>query len=297
MSWIRYQAEETAKLLNKVTTENEVKRRKGEAVAEDVCPIDTLPIWVNDLTLIHLHTASCEVFPPNDIQPNLVLNGYVELQQGRLISLIGPHSGGKTALLKVLGGSLLPDMEIHKGQVFMPCHLRVIHITSEASFFRGSLMDNVTYGCRRGDPDSDKARVKAIFRLLGLPGNVINLLEDDSLHFSNWLDVLSVSQKHLLSIVRALIANPQVICIHKPTDKYSDEKGKQVLAVLKNFTQGAGLAQDENVVSLKKPRPRTCIMTNVNLFARDYADDIIFVSRQYLKRIDPKDVREDMLGV
>merc|ERR1712087_853855 len=101
-----------------------------------------------------------------------------------------------------------------------------------------------------------------------------SLLEEDSLHFSNWFDVLSVSQQHILGIVRALVANPQVICIHKPTEKHSEEQGKKVLSVLKLFVQASGLEQDQNVSSRRKPRPRTCIMTNVNLFANEYADDV-----------------------
>jgi len=257
-----------------------------------------LPIWVKDLTLTHLHTmdGGDVAVNPNDINPNLTLSGYIEMRQGRLISLIGPHSEGKSTMLKVLGGNLLPDVEVAAGQVFVPCHLRVIHITSEACFFRGSLMDNMTYGVRPGDPDGNKTRVKQIFRHMGLPGNVLNLLEDDSLHFTNWLDVLSVSQRHLLSIARALIANPQVICIHKPTEKYSDERGKKVLALLKEFTEGHGIAQDQRVVSAKTPRPRTCIMTNVSVHAKDYADDIILVSRAGLRRIRKDDVREDMFS-
>merc|ERR1719198_2787675 len=125
-----------------------------------------------------------------------------------MISIIGPHAQGKSTLLKVLGGAVLPEIgSIERLEVFIPCHLRVIHIPPEPVFFRGSLMDNMTYGVRPGDADGDKSRVKAIFRRMGLPGNVLSLLDEDSLHYSNWFDVLSLSQLHLLSIVRTLVAN------------------------------------------------------------------------------------------
>merc|ERR1712216_492577 len=149
-------------------------------------------------------------------------------------------------------------------------------------------MDNITYGVRAGDSDGDKTRVKAIFRHFDMPGQVINLLEEDSMHCSNWWDVLSVSQRHLLSIVRTLVANPQVICIHKPTEKYSEEQGKQILSVLKLFVQDSGLEQ--NTKSTRKTRPRTCIMTNVKLFPNEYADDVILVSRHGMQSIDKNDL-------
>jgi ABC-type multidrug transport system fused ATPase/permease subunit len=264
-------------------------------------PIDMLPIWVKDLSMTHTHmadraTGKSRAAQPNEIDPTFVFQGSVEMSQGRLISIIGPHSEGKSTLLGVLGGATLPDMtSIQRLECYVPCHLRVIHIPQDPCFFRGTLMDNMTYGVRAGDSDGNKTRVKAIFRHFDMPGQVINLLEEDSMHCSNWWDVLSVSQRHLLSIVRALVANPQVICVHKPIEKYSEEQGKLVLGVLKSFVEQSGLEQDTETVSKRKPRPRTCIMTNVNLVANDYADDVIYVSKAGMNRIDKHLVREDMI--
>lgn len=157
-------------------------------------------------------------------------------------------------------------------------------------------MDNVTYGVRPGDPDGSKYRVKAIFRHLGLPGKVISLLEEDSSQFSNWFDILSTSQLHLLTVVRVLVANPQVICIHKPTQKHSEEQGNKVLTVLKTFVQEAGLEQDQSTITKKKPRPRTCIMTSANIFAMSFADDVIMCSKDGVKRVDKDAVQEHMIG-
>jgi len=307
MSWIRFRCDTSVKLVKEFYAEiygsqpirynSGINSKRNSSADADNVAIDMLPIWVKHLSLTHEHTRnSAKDISPNEIDPCFQLKGSVELKQGRLISIIGPHSQGKSTLLKVLGGAIMPDTEsIERVEVFMPCHLRALHMTCEPTFFRGSLMDNITYGVRPGDPDGDKSRVKAIFRHLGLPGNVLALLEEDSLHFSNWFDVLSVSQRHLIGIARALVANPQVICIHKPTEKYSEEQGKQVLGVLRLFVQGAGLEQDQSTISKRKPRPRTCIMTSVNLFGNDYADDIIFVSRDGMMRIDKDSVREDMI--
>jgi len=303
MNFIRYKCETSVKLLQQATLDNKARADLGTADAPvDInmlpVPIDTLPIWVKDLSLTHLHTMQMQAgrTSSNDIEASLTLTGYVEIKQGRLVSIIGPNSEGKSTLLRILGGSILPDAEAcAQGQLFVPCHLRIIHIPCEPCFFRGPLLGNMTYGVRAGDPDGDKSRVKAIFRDLGLPFKVMNLLEEASAHFENWIDVLSTSQLHLLSIVRALVANPQVICIHKPSEKHSAEQGRQLLGVLKMFVEGGGLQQDAATIAKRKPRPRTCIMTNVKAIANEFADDIVFVSRSGMRMIDKDAVRDDMI--
>jgi ABC-type uncharacterized transport system fused permease/ATPase subunit len=285
MEWTRFQAETTQKMARTFPSEG------------DTNPIDSVSLWVKDLSFCHYHIPDRDDLPlsPNDISPVITLRGSIELQQGSLVSLFGPGAGGKSTLLRAFGGVLIPQITASdtSGQVFVPCHLRVIHIPSEFFFMRGSLLDNLVYGVRKGDTDGDKTRVKIILQHLGLPSNVMYLLEEDSIHKDSWIDVLCESQKHLLSIARAIIANPQVICVHKPTDKFSQIQGRSVLQVLQMFVHEKGVGQDQSLQS--RTRPRTCIMTNVNIAAKDFADVFVFVTREGMKFIDRESVREDMM--
>merc|ERR1712014_114955 len=115
-------------------------------------------------------------------------------------------------------------------------------------------------------------RVTSILRQLGLTDNVLDLLEPESVQAEHWLDVLSHSQRHLIGLARALIANPQMLCVHKPTQQLNDASTKCVLAVLKKYVECKGLESHSS-----RARPRTCIMTNVSPWAAEYADVVFHV--------------------
>jgi len=279
MGWTRFQADTGIE-------------QAGVRAAPGHSGFDLLPIWIRDLKLVHSHLADTvdssgiKLHTSGGDESCFRFNGSLELKQGHLISLIGPHSGGKSTLLRVLGGTILPHPDmVCAGQLFVPGHLRLVHVPSESMFFRGTLWENLTFGLlQAGDEgDGSRTRVESILRLLDLPDNVVNMLDDGHIHGNHWLETICLSQRCLLSIARALIANPEVICVHKPTDKFSEIEGKRVLEVLKMFVEQKGLAKGPPTI---RTRPRTCIMTNVNLFAKDYADDIIHVSREGIRRLD-----------
>jgi ABC-type multidrug transport system fused ATPase/permease subunit len=284
MGWTRFQCENSR---NIALQSGELKRQGVDTTG--LPEFDLLPIRVRDLKLVHYHLVDEGVTsdPSDDVDTSFQFYGNVDLKQGSLISLIGPHSGGKSTLLRVLGGTLLPHLEmVNAGQLFLPCHLRVIHVPSESMFFRGTLLENLTFGCDEDSVsgnDASKERVEAILRMLGLPDCVVDLMDENNMHGLHWLEVVCLSQRFLLAIARALIANPELLCVHKPTEKFSAAEGKRVLSTLKTFVKERGVKKGPLDIGT---RPRTCIMTNVSAVAKDYADDMILVSRDSLKRLD-----------
>merc|ERR1712205_206783 len=74
-----------------------------------------------------------------------------------------------------------------------------------------------------------------------------------------WGETLSHTQQQLLSLARALIANPEFLVAHKPTLGFDHACRMIVLQALKDFVRKRGLEQDEQALHLR--RPRTCIFS------------------------------------
>eukprot|EP00747_Dinoflagellata_sp_TGD_P140483 gnl/TRDRNA2_/TRDRNA2_176012_c0_seq1.p1 gnl/TRDRNA2_/TRDRNA2_176012_c0~~gnl/TRDRNA2_/TRDRNA2_176012_c0_seq1.p1 ORF type:complete len:156 (-),score=21.26 gnl/TRDRNA2_/TRDRNA2_176012_c0_seq1:114-581(-) len=140
-------------------------------------------------------------------------------------------------------------------------------------------MDNLTFGVTHtGDFDGCEDRVLSICSKLGLSDCVIELLQHGSQH-RRWLDVLSHTSKALCMIARALIANPEVLCIHKPTIAFDEKVTMQVVRILLEFVQGKGVAVD--LKTRHRRRPRTCIMTSSKLAGVEAADEVYSVSHEF----------------
>lgn len=193
-------------------------------------------------------------------------NGKFEVHQGSLVALIGPRGGGKSTLLKILGGVILPK----GGSLLIPSHLRMLHVSSEPLFIQGTFVSNLSFGVPANDPDAEVQRIKSICASLGLD-DIDKLIASDEV--LPWADVLSHTQRHLFHLARALIANPEVLCVHKPTSAFDDKAAETIMAVLRDFVQCKGLQQDPNTVHLR--RPRTCIFTTAD-FPGVTASDVVF---------------------
>jgi ABC-type bacteriocin/lantibiotic exporter with double-glycine peptidase domain len=220
--------------------------------------------------------------------------GTMHIEQGTFVSLIGPKGEGKATLLKIMGDAVLPPSKLMQKEVlFVPMHLRVLHILNKEMFYRGTLYEALTFGVNPGNPDGDKTRVKKICSKLGLPESVVHFIDtEDRLP---WGEVLSRTQCSLLSIACGLVANPEVLLIHKPTEALDAVTAACVLKQLRAFVDGKGVVQDAQKEHMRKPR--TCIITCSRLMAVDLSDQVFHVSTsQGMTTLSKEEVTLDMLG-
>jgi len=207
-----------------------------------------------------------------------VVESTVAFQQGGFYALVGPQGEGKSTILKILGQVILPDPASESdGDLFVPSHLRVLHISQEPLFFQGSLLTNLTFGVHEGDDDGKLERVLKICLRLGLPQQIQDCLHNDECKL-HWDEVLSLTERHLLSIARALISNPEVLCIHKPTLPFDGSTSLLVLDMLKEFVEERGVFMDR--MTYHERRPRTCIITASRVQALDMADAVYHVNAE-----------------
>lgn len=80
----------------------------------------------------------------------------------------------------------------------------------------------------------------------------------------------------LLSLVRAFITDPNVLCLHKPMAVLDDTTCKHVSTVLREYVDRRGLMQT-GAVELR--RPRTCVVTGGNRYLTKVSDAIFAVTK------------------
>lgn len=232
--------------------------------------LDLLPIKVSNLKFS---------FPAGNAVPGLS-TGTLEVKQGTLVALVGPHGEGKSTLLRILGGVILPPT----GTCFVPSHLRVLHVGTDGPFCQGTLFKNVTFGCSEGDPDATPERVKCICSMIGMPAELMAYLDSDEV--VAWPQVLSMTSRYMVSLARAFVFNPEVLCIHKPILSFDPAIGQRILGLFADYVHQKGLAQDPSKAYLR--RPRTCIATVAKMNSVQAADQVYHVSAKSGIRLVPK---------
>ena len=211
------------------------------------------------------------------------------LEKGQALSIIGSSGSGKTTLLRCLnflekpdGGTIAIDgnvifdaadpatqlekevrkKRLHFGMVFQNFNL----------FPQYTALQNVTLAPEliakeHGGPDKAAIEAEAI-QLLAQMG-----LADRANHYPHQL---SGGQQQRVAIARALAMHPDILCFDEPTSALDPELTGEVLKVIRN---------------LAEQKTTMIIVTHEMAFARDVADQIIFMDGGVIvEQGDPRQV-------
>eukprot|EP00747_Dinoflagellata_sp_TGD_P155447 gnl/TRDRNA2_/TRDRNA2_177579_c1_seq31.p1 gnl/TRDRNA2_/TRDRNA2_177579_c1~~gnl/TRDRNA2_/TRDRNA2_177579_c1_seq31.p1 ORF type:complete len:714 (+),score=119.49 gnl/TRDRNA2_/TRDRNA2_177579_c1_seq31:50-2191(+) len=190
--------------------------------------VDHIPLSITDL---RFHYGG-----PNS--PCVVGVKNLTVPQGSLVAITGKHGSGKSTLMQLLGEVLEPQ----EGEIFLPPHLRTLHVSRAPILVDDTLFANLTFG---GEEKPD--RVRRILRRLELH-EADSLVqkeldgEDDGCKDSRWQNKLTETDMSLVHLARAFVFNPNILVVHKPTTPFNTEKSNFLMGVLKEFCQESGIA-------------------------------------------------------
>ena len=218
-----------------------------------------------------------------------------ELEEGQALAIIGSSGSGKTTLLRCLNfletpdsGSILVNGErlfdaadprtmrdseirkkrLHFGLVFQSFNL----------FPQYTALENVTLARKllaKEEPDF-KSRKKEIFDRIDAEGMELLTkmgLKDRAGHYPHQL---SGGQQQRVAIARALELRPDIVCFDEPTSALDPELTGEVLKVIR---------------SLAEQHTTMIIVTHEMAFARDVADQVIFMDEGIIvEQGDPHEV-------
>ena len=203
------------------------------------------------------------------------------LDKGQSLAIIGSSGSGKTTLLRCLNFLERPDSgTIHvDGQLLLDGAVKTKTSDSEVRkkrlkfglvfqnfnlFPQYTALENVMLASQllakeRPDYKQHKKEILAEIRT-----NAEDLLTQVGLkdRMNNYPDQLSGGQQQRVAIARALALHPDILCFDEPTSALDPELTGEVLKVIR---------------SLSEKRMTMIIVTHEMAFARDVADEIIFM--------------------
>ncbi|MCI8507384.1 MAG: amino acid ABC transporter ATP-binding protein [Lachnospiraceae bacterium] len=203
------------------------------------------------------------------------------LEQGQALAIIGSSGSGKTTLLRCLNFLEKPDKgkiivrgetlfdagtaqterekdirkkRLHFGMVFQSFHLFPQYTALKNVMLAGELL-------AKENPDFKEHKKEILDEL---EENAKQLLDKMGLsdRISHYPHQLSGGQQQRVAIARALALKPDILCFDEPTSALDPELTGEVLKVIRS------LAEQETTM---------VIVTHEMAFARDVADQVIFM--------------------
>jgi ATP-binding cassette subfamily B protein len=150
----------------------------------------------------------------------IIKNFSAEAQPGQKIAIVGPTGAGKTTLVKLL----MRFYDLNDGAIFVDGHniteltrndLRNIFgmVLQDTWLYNASIMENIRYG----HMDATDEEVIAAAKIAYVDHFVHNLPDGYNMVLDEEANNLSQGQMQLLTIARAILANPKILILDEAT--------------------------------------------------------------------------------
>lgn len=154
-------------------------------------------------------------------EDKIIINNFsVKIKPGQKVAIVGPTGAGKTTIVKLLmrfyelnSGSILIDG--HDSKEFTRDDLRSIFgmVLQDTWLFNGTIMENIRYG----NLDASDEEVIAAAKNAHAHHFIKTLSEGYNMEINEEANNISQGQKQLLTIARAILANPKILILDEAT--------------------------------------------------------------------------------
>jgi ATP-binding cassette subfamily B protein len=152
---------------------------------------------------------------------NPVLENFnLTVKPGQTIALVGPTGGGKSTIANLVcrfyepvSGEIFIDGEEYRTMTLESLQSRIGVVLQTPHLFSGTIRENIRYGRL----DATDAEVEEAARLAHAEDFILTLEHGYDTEVGEGGVLLSVGQKQLLSLARAILANPSIIVMDEAT--------------------------------------------------------------------------------
>ena len=172
----------------------------------------------------------------------IIINDFsVKVKEGQKIAIVGPTGAGKTTMIKLLmrfydvnEGAILIDG--HNVKDFNRSELRMMFgmVLQDTWLFHGTIRDNIRYGKLDATDEEviEAAKAARVHRFVQtLPGGYDMELNEEA---SN----VSQGQKQLLTIARAILADPKILILDEATSSVDTRTEIQIQKAMDTLMKG-----------------------------------------------------------
>lgn len=171
----------------------------------------------------------------------IIKNFSAKVSEGQKIAIVGPTGAGKTTLVKLLmrfydvnDGAILVDGNDIRD--FNRSELREMFgmVLQDTWLFNGSIMENIRYGRENATDEEVIQAAKAA----NAHRFIRTLPEGYNMELNEEASNVSQGQKQLLTIARAILADPKILILDEATSSVDTRTEEQIQKAMDNLMRG-----------------------------------------------------------
>lgn len=249
------------------------------AAAEDddgVAP-DGLAPSIGDLELDGVHFAYGD-------GPEVLKDVALTVPAGSTIALVGPTGGGKTTLTSLLcrfheptGGRLLAGGVEYRERSLDWWQRQLGVVLQEPHLFSGTIAENVRYG----RPDATDDEVREAARLAQVDAFVAGLEDGYATEVGAGGTRLSMGQRQLVSLARALLADPQLLVMDEATSSVDTATERRLQTAIATALAGRTAVVVAHRLSTIRRADQIVVIDGGRVVERGTHDELVALGGRY----------------
>ncbi|MDR3121568.1 MAG: ABC transporter ATP-binding protein/permease [Clostridiales bacterium] len=180
-------------------------------------------------------------YEQGDDRKNVLEHFNIDIRQGETIAFVGETGVGKSTIVNLVcrfyepqeGRVLIDGVDVReRSQLWLQSHLG--YVLQDPHLFSGTIRENIRYGrLTASDAEVEEAAkvVKVHDYILSLPGGYETEVEEGGSR-------LSTGQKQLISIARAVLADPRIFVLDEATSSVDTETEKLIQDAIQYIMRG-----------------------------------------------------------
>jgi ATP-binding cassette, subfamily B, bacterial CvaB/MchF/RaxB len=174
----------------------------------------------------------------SDTEPFVIADCSFSVEPGESVAIVGPSGGGKTTLMKLMLGLLVPtDGKILVGgldiqKLGIDRYRRLVGtVMQDDQLFAGSIGDNISFF----DPAPDQGAIERFARLAAVHEDIAAMPMAYNTLIGDMGAALSGGQKQRILLARALYKQPRILLLDEATSALDVQKEKAVNEAIRSL--------------------------------------------------------------
>lgn len=216
---------------------------------------------------------------------NTIINDFsVKVKPGQKVAIVGPTGAGKTTMVKLL----MRFYDINEGAILVDGHdireftrhdLRDMFgmVLQDTWLYNGSIMENIRYGRLNATDEEVKRASKAAH----VDSFVHTLPDGYNMVLNEEASNVSQGQKQLLTIARAILADPKILILDEATSSVDTRTEVQIQKAMNNLMKNRTSFIIAHRLSTVRDADMILVMKNGDIVEQGNHDELIAVGGVY----------------
>jgi ATP-binding cassette subfamily B protein len=220
-----------------------------------------------------------------DKKKPVIRNFSAKIKPGMQVAIVGPTGAGKTTIVNLLMRFYEPDSgyitidgkpirEMKRSEVRKLFGM----VLQDTWLFSGTILNNLKYGAGRNIPESEvKKAIKTVsieHFIDSLPKGLMTEIDEDS-------DNISAGEKQLLTIARAMVANPPMIILDEATSNVDTRTEQMIQDAFSKLMKGRTSFVIAHRLSTIRNADLILVMKDGNIIEQGRHDELLAMNGFY----------------